>query len=74
MKSRKTKSDGRASPDKAKASTPKKLSDVLLLSLSVVFLIIGVDQIISQGFGNGYWAIMLALVTFFMYTLRRHKR
>jgi hypothetical protein len=51
-----------------------KLPDIILLALAVVFLIIGIDQIITLGFGHGYWAIMIALVFFFVYNLRRRKR
>jgi hypothetical protein len=51
-----------------------KLPDIVLLSLAVVFLIIGIDQIITLGLGNAYWAMMLALVFFFVYNLRRRKK
>jgi hypothetical protein len=51
-----------------------KLPDVIILSLAVVFIIIGIDQIITSGFGNAYWAIMLALILFFVYNLRRRKK
>lgn len=51
-----------------------KLSHIILLALAVVFLIIGVDQIIILGFANGYWAIMLSLILFFVYNLRRRKK
>jgi hypothetical protein len=51
-----------------------KLPDVILPSLAVVFLIIGIDQIITVGFGDAYWALMLALVFFFVYNLRRRKK
>jgi hypothetical protein len=50
-----------------------KLSDVILLSLAVAFIIIGIHQVMTVGFGNGYWAIMIALVFFFLYNLRRRK-
>ena len=50
-----------------------KLLDVVLLSLAVAFIIIGVHQTINVGFGKAYWAIMLALVFFFLYNLRRRK-
>jgi predicted benzoate:H+ symporter BenE len=50
-----------------------KLPDVILLSLAIVFLIIGIDQIITLGLGSGYWAIMLALLFFFLLNLRRRK-
>jgi predicted benzoate:H+ symporter BenE len=51
-----------------------KLPDIILLSLAVVFLIVGIDQIITLGLGNAYWAMMLALVFFFVYNLRRRKK
>jgi hypothetical protein len=51
-----------------------KVPDIILLSLSVVFLIIGIDQIIVLGFSHGYWAIMISLIFFFVYNLRRRKR
>jgi hypothetical protein len=50
-----------------------KLPDVILLSLTVGFLIIGVHQIMNTGFGNAYWAVMLSLVFFFLFNLRRRK-
>lgn len=51
-----------------------KLPDILILSLAIAFLIIGVDQIIKLGFESGYWAIMLALVFFFVLNLRKRKK
>jgi hypothetical protein len=51
-----------------------KLPQIVILSLAVVFLIIGIDQIIVLGFGQGYWAIMIALVFFFVFNLRRQKK
>lgn len=51
-----------------------RLPDVILLSLAVFFLIIGIDQVITIGFGKAYWAIMLALIFFFVYNLRRRKK
>lgn len=50
-----------------------KLPDVVLLSFSVAFLIIGIHQVMIAGFGNAYWVLMLALVFFFIYNLRRRK-
>lgn len=50
-----------------------KLPDAILLSLSVAFLIISAHQFFTVGFGNAYWAVMLALVFFFLYNLRRRK-
>jgi hypothetical protein len=51
-----------------------KLPDVLLLGLTILFLIIGVDQMIVLGFREGYWAFMLALITFFAFNLRKTRR
>jgi hypothetical protein len=51
-----------------------KLKEALLLSLSVAFLIIGIHQIMVVGFAKGYWAIMLALVSFFAYSLVRPRK
>ena len=53
--------------------TRMKLIDVILLSLSVGFLIIGIHQIMTLGFGNGYWAVMLSVVLYFVYILRKKK-
>lgn len=50
-----------------------KVPDVILLSLSIAFLLIGAHQIATVGFGNGYWAVMLALVFFFLFNFRRRK-
>ena len=50
-----------------------KLPEVILLSLALGFGIIGIHQVMSVGFANGYWAIMLALVFFFLFNLRRRK-
>jgi hypothetical protein len=50
-----------------------KLSDVIILSLAVVFIIIGIHQTMTAGLANSYWAIMLATVLFFLYSLRKRK-
>ena len=50
-----------------------KLPEVLLLSLAVAFIIIGIHQVMTVGFGNAYWALMAALLFFFLYNLRRRK-
>jgi hypothetical protein len=70
------------SPTKNKSKQPKrefslkhlKLTDIILLSLSIVFIIVGIDQIVTIGFTSGYWSMMLALIFFFVYNLRRRKR
>jgi hypothetical protein len=50
-----------------------KLADVLILSLAVVFIIIGIHQTMTLGFGRAYWAIMLATILFFVFNLRKKK-
>jgi hypothetical protein len=50
-----------------------KVLDIVILSTAIVFLIIGIDQIMKVGFADAYWAIMLALVLFFVFNLRRRK-
>jgi hypothetical protein len=51
----------------------KKLSDVIIISLAVVFIIIGIHQTMVAGFADSYWAVMLALILFFVYSLRKRK-
>jgi hypothetical protein len=51
-----------------------KLTDVLLIGLTIMFLIIGIDQTVVLGFDKGYWAFMLALVPFFIFNYRKTKR
>ena len=47
------------------------LVSIILLSLSIVFLIIGVYETIKLGVGQAYWSIMLSVVFFFLYTYRK---
>ncbi len=51
-----------------------RLPEVIFLSLAVAFIIIGIHQIMTVGFGNAYWALMLALLFFFLLNLRRRKK
>jgi hypothetical protein len=48
-----------------------KLLDIIILSLAVGFLIIGIHQVMVLGLGQAYWALMLTLVLFFIFTLRK---
>ena len=50
-----------------------KLTDVLILSVAVVFAIIGIHQTMVIGFEKAYWALMLALILYFVYNLRKKK-
>ena len=50
-----------------------KLPDVLILSVAVVFAIIGIHQTIVLGIDKAYWALMVALILYFVYNLRKKK-
>jgi hypothetical protein len=50
-----------------------KLVDVIILSLSVVFLIIGIYETMKFGLGHAYAYLMLATGLFFFYTFRKKK-
>jgi hypothetical protein len=47
------------------------LPTVILLSLSFVFLVIGVHQTVTVGVGHGYWSIMLSVMFFFILAYRK---
>lgn len=48
-----------------------KLIDAILLSASVAFFIMGLHQIMTYGFANGYWAVMISTVLFFWLIYRK---
>jgi len=50
-----------------------KLSDILLLSLGATFIIIGIAEMMTRGIENGYWAVMLSVVFFFLYIYRKKR-
>ncbi len=50
-----------------------KLPDIVLLSLAVVFIVIGAYEVMTVGIGHAYWSIMLALLFFFIYNIRKKK-
>jgi len=47
------------------------LFQVVLLSLSIVFLIIGLYEAFTFGIGQAYWSIMLSVGLFFYYLYRK---
>ena len=47
------------------------LSQLVLLALSIVFLIIGLYEGFTIGFGDAYWSIMLSVGLFFFYLYRK---
>jgi uncharacterized membrane protein len=49
------------------------LIDIILLSLTFVFIVIAIHQMMLGGFANGYWAVMLAFIFFFSYNYRKRK-
>jgi hypothetical protein len=52
----------------------RKLTDVFLIGFTIMFVIIGIDQTLFLGFNHGYWAFMLALITFFVFTYRKSRK
>jgi hypothetical protein len=51
-----------------------KLVEVLILSLAIVFIIIGIYETIRFGIGSGYWSVMLAVILFFVYNYRKQSK
>jgi hypothetical protein len=51
-----------------------KLPDVILLSLALVFLVIGIDQSITYGIQASYWAFMFSAGFLFWYQYRYKTR
>jgi Flp pilus assembly protein TadB len=47
------------------------LPDITVLSLAVVFVVIAMYEIMAIGPSSGYWAVMLAMVCFFYYVIRK---
>jgi hypothetical protein len=52
---------------------PMKLSDIVILSLAVVFVIIAMYEIMAVSPSSGYWAVMLAMICFFYYFIRKNR-
>jgi len=50
-----------------------KLSTILILSLAVAFLIIGIHQVMVNGFAQSYWILMIPLILYFVLNLRKKK-
>lgn len=51
-----------------------KLPDVILLSLALVFLVVGIDQSIAYGVQASYWAFMFSAGFLFWYQYRYKTR
>ena len=50
-----------------------RLLDTCLLSLSAASFIIGVHQIITVGFAQGYWLIMISSGLFLWFSIRKRR-
>lgn len=50
-----------------------KVFQIVLISLSFVFLVIGIDQTIRTSFSDSYFIFMLMLTCFFGYTYLKGK-
>jgi hypothetical protein len=51
-----------------------KLIEILILSLAVVFSIIGIHLTMTVGVQDAYWAIMLSIALYFLFVLRKRKQ
>ncbi|HRI78112.1 MAG TPA: hypothetical protein PLR06_01140 [Cyclobacteriaceae bacterium] len=51
-----------------------KLFDTILLSLGVVFIIIGAYEVMAAGLGKAYTSIMAAMLMFFWFTYRKNSK
>jgi hypothetical protein len=47
------------------------LTSIILLSLSIVFLVIGVYEGVTLGIGHAYWSVMLSVAFFFIHVYRK---
>ena len=50
---------------------PMKLFDTLLVTLGVVFLVVGIYEAVSAGIAQAYGPLMLALLIIFWFTYRK---
>jgi len=50
------------------------LVNSILLSLAAGFIIIGIYEMMAVGVGQGYWAVMLSIVFFFLYAYRKKNK
>jgi len=52
----------------------KNLGDIIVLSGAVVFLIIGIHQTITVGFGQAYWLFMLSIGFLLYHQFRKARK
>lgn len=51
-----------------------KLSDIIILSLSIVLFVIGIHQMITFGLGAAYGILMFSIGLLLYYKYRKQKR
>jgi Flp pilus assembly protein TadB len=51
-----------------------KLTEVLILSLSLALIVVGIHQTLTQGIGASYAIFMFAVGLLFWFQLRRNRR
>ena len=51
-----------------------KLLDIVLISASAGFLIIGIYEIMKGNFADNYWILMMMLICLFVYGYRKNLR
>lgn len=51
-----------------------KLFDTVLLSLGVVFIIIGIYEVMAVGLGSAYIFVMLAITALLWFTYRKNSK
>jgi membrane protein implicated in regulation of membrane protease activity len=59
---------------KKEPTTKRNLTDIIILSLSIVALIVGVHQTIYYGFGNAYYLYMISIALLLYQQIRRVKK
>jgi hypothetical protein len=59
---------------KEEKSSKRNLVDIIVLSMSLVFLIIGIHQTITVGFGQAYWLYMLSIAALLYQQIRKAKK
>ena len=59
---------------KEEKSSKKNLVDIIVLALSAGFLIIGIHQTITVGFGQAYWLFMLSIGFLLYQQIRKVRR
>ena len=59
---------------KEEKNSKRNLVDIIVLSLSVVFLIIGIHQTVTVGFGQAYWLFMLSIAALLYQQIRKAKK